>query len=327
MKRHQHAGRRTSDGVAAAPLSDADLEVIHLATLDVLDRIGVWVEADDACDVLADGGCRVNRGTHRVNIPPDVVEEAIRFSPPTFVLAGRDPDNDLLVEDGRVGFTNFCEGICVNDLETGENRPSTKKDVSDIARAVDYCDQIDVYCQAVSPRDVSSDWATAHGFEASVGHITKHILIPAMSRHETQACIDMAAVVMGGPEHLQERPIISAGSCPVSPLKLTTQCTDVQLTVARAGLPTVCVTQAMAGGSAPTTLAGTLVVHNAEVLSQIVLVQLAERGTKCLYGSSTCTLDLRLGACSVGSPEFALLGACIAQLSHKYRIPSFIAGL
>ena len=45
------------------PLSDGDLHDIHLATLEVLERTGVWVEADDARDVFRDGGCRVDRET------------------------------------------------------------------------------------------------------------------------------------------------------------------------------------------------------------------------------------------------------------------------
>ena len=43
----------------------------------------------------------------------------------------------------------------------------------------------------------------------------------------------------------------------------------------------------MAGGTTPQTLAGTLVVHNAEVLAGITMVQLAERGAPVIYSSST----------------------------------------
>ena len=84
---------------------------------------------------------------------------------------------------------------------------------------------------------------------------------------------------------------------------------------------------AMAGGSGPVTLAGTLVTHNAEVLAGIVLAQLTERGSKVLYGSSTTAMDLRLAAASVGSPELALISAGVAQLARQYRLPSYVSGL
>jgi trimethylamine--corrinoid protein Co-methyltransferase len=83
---------------------------------------------------------------------------------------------------------------------------------------------------------------------------------------------------------------------------------------------------AMSGGSAPVTLAGTLVQHNAEVLSGIVLAQLTERGSPVIYGSSTTAMDLRFASASVGSPELALIGAAVAQLAKQYRLPSYIAG-
>ena len=84
---------------------------------------------------------------------------------------------------------------------------------------------------------------------------------------------------------------------------------------------------AMAGGSSPVTLAGTLVTHNAEVLAGITLAQLTERGCPVMYGSSTTAMDLKLAAASVGSPEIAMISAAVAQMARRYLLPSFVAGL
>jgi len=82
----------------------------------------------------------------------------------------------------------------------------------------------------------------------------------------------------------------------------------------------------MAGSTAPVTLAGTLVIHNAEVLAGIVLGQLTNKGAPNLYGSSTTILDLRTAAVTVGCPELAMLGAGVAKLARYYNLPSYIAG-
>jgi trimethylamine--corrinoid protein Co-methyltransferase len=82
----------------------------------------------------------------------------------------------------------------------------------------------------------------------------------------------------------------------------------------------------MAGGSSPVTLAGTLVLHNAEVLSTCVLSQLVRKGAPFVYGSSTCSMDLRFGTAVVGNPETALLNAAIAQISRNYKLPCQVAG-
>ena len=74
------------------------------------------------------------------------------------------------------------------------------------------------------------------------------------------------------------------------------------------------------------TSAGTLVNHNAEVLSGIVLSQLTRKGAKVVYESSTTAMDLRLASAALGSPECAMISAAVARLARYYALPSFAAG-
>ncbi len=76
MKRNLHAGRPSSGGLSLNVFTEAELDDIHLGSLEVLERTGVWVEADDALDVFSDGGCVVDRETRMVRIPPYLVEDA-----------------------------------------------------------------------------------------------------------------------------------------------------------------------------------------------------------------------------------------------------------
>ena len=138
--------------------------------------------------------------------------------------------------------------------------------------------------------------------------------------------VDMAAAVAGGRDELQERPIISFITCPVSPLQFIRDSSEIIMEAARAGLAVNVLSMAMAGGSSPVTLAGTLVEHNAEVLGGLVLNQCTRRGAKFIYGSSTTAMDLRFASASVGSPECALISAAVAQMSTFYRVPSWVAG-
>ena len=153
MKRNLFAGRRRSGGMSLNVFTDDEIQDIHAATLVVLDRTGIWVELDEALDIFSDGGCTVDRESRIVRIPPHVVEEAIASAPSSVVLCGRDPQNDILIEPGRVGFSNFGEGIKVIDPYTGELRASTKKDMGDIARLVDALPDVDVFEMAVVSGD------------------------------------------------------------------------------------------------------------------------------------------------------------------------------
>ena len=327
MKRNLFAGRPRSGGLSLNVFTEAELDDIHFATLEVLDRTGVFVEADEALDIFVDGGCQVDREKHIVRIPPHIVEDALRVAPSTFVLCGRDPKNDIVLEPGRVAFTNFSEGIRVVDPETGEHRDSTKQDIADIARLNDYLSDIETFEIAVGAKDVPPETCAVHNAEAQYLNTTKPIGIGPLSRTETVAIFQMAAEIVGGADELRRRPIVYNGVCPVSPLKLPHEATEVIIESARWWIPNNVISMAMSGASSPVTLAGTLVTHNCEVLASITLAQLTERGAPVIYGSSTTAMDLKLAAASVGSPELAMISAAVAQMARRYLLPSFVAGL
>jgi trimethylamine--corrinoid protein Co-methyltransferase len=327
VKRNLFAGGMRSRGLSVNVFTESELDDIHLGTLEVLERTGVFVEADDARDIFKDGGCVVDAETRMVRIPPHVVEDAIASSPSKYVLCGRDPKNDFLMEPGRVAFTNFSEGIAVVDVDTGKVRECTLQDVGDIARLNDYLSEMDTHEISVGARDVPPETAAVHNTEAQLLNTTKPIGIGPLSGVECNAIFRMCAEVVGGADELRRRPIVYGGVCPVSPLKLPKDATEVIIECSRWGIPDNILSMAMAGGSSPVTLAGTLVTHNAEVLAGITLAQLVERGSPVMYGSSTTAMDLKLAAASVGSPEIALISAAVAQLARRYMLPSFVAGL
>ena len=327
MKRNLHAGGARSRGLSVSVLTESELDDIHLATLEILERTGAFVEDDTALDIFKDGGCRVDRETRIVRIPPHIVEDAIASSPSRYTLCGRDPKNDFVMEPGRVAFTNFSEGIRVIDVETGEYRQSTKQDIADIARLNDYLSEMDTHEIAVGAKEVPPATAAVHNSEMQFLNTTKPIGIGPLSGMECRAIFRMAAEIVGGEDALRERPILYSGVCPVSPLKLPRDATEVIIESSRWWIPDNILSMAMAGGSSPVTLAGTLVTHNAEVLSGITLAQLTERGCPVMYGSSTTAMDLKLAAASVGSPEISLISAAVAQMARRYMIPSFVAGL
>jgi trimethylamine--corrinoid protein Co-methyltransferase len=83
---------------------------------------------------------------------------------------------------------------------------------------------------------------------------------------------------------------------------------------------------ALSGGTSSATLAGTLVTHNTEVLSGIILAQLTKKGVPCTYGSTSTILDLRFGTSAIGSPEYGMINASIAKLAQYYRLPCYVGG-
>ena len=327
MKRRAHAGRARSGGFSLNAFTDDEFHDIHLATLEVLEHTGVHTDDREAMGIFENGGAAVDHSAGVVRIPPRVVEAAIDAAPERVFAAGRNPKDDLMLDAGRVGFTTFGEGLKIVDLESGELRTPTKRDVADTARLADCLSELDTYEIAVGAQDQPPATASIHAYEAALLNTTKHICSGPLSGRETEVILDVAAAVVGGREALRRRPIVMIGVCPVSPLQLPRECSEAVVAAARAGVPCLVLSMAMSGGSAPVNLAGTLVVHNAEVLAGITLAQLTSPGTPVLYGSSTTAMDLRLAAASVGSPECGVISAAVAALARRYGLPSYVAGL
>ncbi|MHB8867959.1 MAG: trimethylamine methyltransferase family protein, partial [Thermoleophilia bacterium] len=176
MKRGTRGGGLHQSGVGLNLYSPDELDALHLAALEVLDRTGLFVEDDEALDVFADGRCRVDRETHIVRIPPEVVEEALRRSPALYRMGARDPGNDLALGGDGVHFATFLVGLSVNDLESGERRSSTLRDVADAAVLVDALDNIDIFNVSGSAFDAPQQTTDSlHTFAAALNHTTKAI--------------------------------------------------------------------------------------------------------------------------------------------------------
>ena len=326
MRRNPRAGARKSGGFRLEVFTDDELREIHGATLEVLSRTGVFVEDDEAREIFAAAGADVDGETHVVRLPAHLVEDAVRSAPSTVVMCGRDPARDVVLEDGRVGFTNFGEGIQVVDPYTGELHESLKQDVADCTKIIDALPEIDVVERPLGAHDVPPDTASLHNAEAIFSNTTKHATIGPLSGFCARKMIDMAAAIVGGHDDAAPAADPLVPHLPGEPA----QAGQGRLRDHHRGRPRRHPRQralmAMAGGSSPVSLAGTLVTHNAEVLSGITLAQLTHRGAPVIYGSSTTALDLRFASASVGSPECGMIGAGVACLARFYLLPSWVAG-
>ena len=79
----------------------------------------------------------------------------------------------------------------------------------------------------------------------------------------------------------------------------------------------------MAGGTAPVTMASTLVVALAEGLAGLTLAQLKRPGVPVIPGGGPAIMDMRTMVCAQGAPELALMVAGCAQMYRYYNIPSY----
>jgi len=303
-------------------LSPDDVRRIHTASLDIIESVGVRFPSPRALDIWAAHGATVDRSTSIVRIPGQVIEDALRHAPPVYTLAARDPGRDLPLDGAHVYLgTDGC-GTEILDAWTGERRRSTLQDVADIARVADALDEIAFQCVPVSAQDQPPETRSLHELAAIWRNTTKHVQSESVvSEREAQAAIEMAAVIAGGFEALRRRPILSLLVCAISPLTQDGQAVDAALVAAEAGVPVGVLTMASCAFTGPATLAGTLAVGNAEVISALALIQLAHPGAPVYYGAAQTAMDLRTGGYTGGGPADFLFGAATNALADFYDVP------
>ena len=318
------AGFTAGGGLKVDVFTPDELAELHRATLEILEHTGVFVQKEAARQLFAQGGAKVE-ADGVVKMPPWLVEEAIRSAPSRLSLAGRSPDRDCIIEGGRVTFTCFGEGISIYDPFTGEYRPTTKEDLKYSTRIIDSLDVISVVERCLGSQDRPPKVQAIHNYEAIVNNTTKHVFLGPENGTNVKTILKMARAAVGEERFAAGAPV-SFITCPVSPLRLVEDCCEIIMTCAEEGACLCILSMAMSGGSAPVNLAGTLVTHNAEVLSGIVLSQLVRKGARVLYGSSTTAMNLKLASACVGSPELAMINAAVANLARYYNLPSWVAG-
>lgn len=307
-------------------LGNDDLDAVHWATLELMEDYGLQIHGDEALEIYSGAGCDVDKSNNRVRFPKSLVNYSIESCPEEFTLCGIDPAHDTLVGGKNVAFKNFGTGVLMMDPYTGEIRDSTKEDLGNVARFCDALEAIDVFSIAVTAGDVNQKVRTLHEAEVVFNNLTKNFAHDLEGVKNTQRFIDMAAAIQGGYDKLRERPIITMGACPNSPLEINENETSIIALSARHGLPIDILSMGLCGGTTPTTLAGTLVTTNAEILGGIVLSQIINKGNPILYGSSTTIMDMVCTTSPVGAPEHAMFGAAVGQIGHYYGIPTNVGG-
>jgi len=307
-------------------LKKTDLDTIHEATLNIMEDYGIRVFGEEAHEYYSAAGCEVNRETNMVKLPRNLVNDCIESAPAEFTVYGREPGKNVLIGGKNVTYTDFGTGVDIIDPFTGEKRSTTTQDICDLARFMDAIDEISTVTIPVTAQDVHPDIKDLYEAEALFNNTSKHIDHDPEGRGNTKKVIRMAAAIVGGMDKLKEKPIISFGCCPNSPLELHKDATEQIIESAKAGIPMDVLSMGLCGGTTPVTLAGTLLVTNCEVLSGIVLSQIVSKGAPNVYGSSTTIMDLKYTTSPVGAPEHAMIGAAVAQLGQYYGIPTDVGG-
>jgi len=300
-----------------------DIIKLHEASLHILEHTGMLMPlGKNRLNDLSDFGLQVDHNTNIVRFPRDIVENAIRQTPDSYILHAINPENSLTL-DGKQGY--LCldgTGLRVKDLDSGCVRNSTYQDLADATRVADFLPQISFLWPCVAAQDRPTATQALYELQAMLNNSSKHIqTMTAVNPLTAKGTVEMAAAVAGGKAALKKRPIISNFQSTVSPLTCSAKGMEASLVFAEAGVPVGFVTMQIGCATAPATIAGNIALGNAETLAAITFVQLFYPGAPCFYGSYATMMDLKTGGMTGGNPEDFLLQAAAIQLAQHYRLP------
>ncbi len=305
-------------------LEQDGIEKIHKSALWVLEHVGVMVGDDHFFSLFEEAGANVNANEHLVKLPPSMVEELVRMAPGEVLLAGRDPENDLLLGGSRVYLGTGGAAIHILDLETGETRDPILQDQYNLAWLTENLGNVHFYQCPVVCTDIPKEFVSVNSFYAALSGTRKNVQESATDPQAAEEIIEMAAMISGSEEALRERPFISfVTSWMISPLRLDIATSQILETVASHGIPVALSSAPVTGSTAPATLAGLLALVHAEELFGIALTQIVRQGAPVLYGPVPAVANMRNMAYLGGAVETGMMNAAAVQMANHIGVPIY----
>jgi trimethylamine--corrinoid protein Co-methyltransferase len=304
-------------------LSQEEVERIHAASMEILAEVGIKVHYKKARELFREAGAEVDDTTLVVKLPERLVSWAVSQAPKQFTLYGIDGEFRLEIgmDQPEPVFAGLGTPTRMLDLDNGKIRPTTAQDMLDHIILIDACSHIHNSQMDIWPNDIpmttihaEAIWAWAHNSRKPYG-------MGCYGYLPTWDMMRMMAIAVGGKQELQRRPRFFAICSVVSPLQMDQMQAEGLLICAEYGQPVTLSPEAIAGMTAPVTLAGLVAQENAAILAHISLAQIFRPGTPVMYGTVSTTANMRYGTVTLGAMETGLITAASAQMARFYGLP------
>lgn len=301
-------------------------ELIHRKSIECLETIGVKVKSPRVLEMLADAGASVDTRRQVALIPESMVREALSTVPKEMTLHGREKRHDMRIP---VSSWPYCGttglGTYTIDIETGQRRDSTVKDIANCVRVADALDGVDYVQTSLTATEVSPLTHGLHELWTAFQNTTKHVQgVEIFNAEDARKQIELGALIAGSAEMLRKEPRFTVIHCSIAPLMFEHDAVEAMVEFAKAGVPVTTMSMSLSGGTAPVTMAGTLVNANSENLASYVIGQAASKGARTIYCSSSTPVNMMTGMIFYESINQPLIAAGLAQMASRYGVPCMV---
>jgi len=304
-------------GLFESIISQVEVRRIHEASIEVLAEVGVKISHPEIGALLLEAGAK--EGEESIFFfPSTLIEECLKKAPRSFRFADL-KGNIVDVTPGVPPL--FWTGNAMYYLRGSERRELTRELYAEFCRAVDPLPHL----HAIVGANLSDYPPSARdfvGFRAMAEYTQKHLRPVIFTPGGVEVILEMADVLLEGGS-LKDHPILSLGFTCVSPLRWSDSALEVFRVSSGYGIPVMINSEVISGATAPVTLAGSLVLANAEALSGVAIVQLLEPGRPVIFNLGFSHIfDMKVAETLTGSPEGGLLGAAGSAIARFHHLPS-----
>ena len=303
-------------------VSADELESIHLASLRILEEIGMDFLDGEARSLLSAAGANVDESSARVRFERDLVLERIATVPAQFTLHSTNPDRALIIGGNWLAYGTVGSAPNVADLDGGR-RIGNRVDYQNLIRLAQSLNTIHFLGgYPVEPIDIHASVRHLHATYDALTLCDKPIHAYSLGRQRNIDCLEMVRIARGVDDATLERePSIFTIINSSSPLRLDAPMLQGIITYAARNQVVVLTPFTLAGAMAPVTLAGALAQQNAEALAGIAFAQIVRPGAPCVYGGFTSNVDMQSGSPAFGTPEYMRTAIVGGQLARRYGFP------
>src|SRR6056297_3552697 len=188
------------------PLTQEGIEKIHKATMKVFEQTGIEVNDERALKAFHDAGAEVDFKRKIVRASESWVMSKIKTAPSAITLYGREDKYNMEIGGKNVYIGTGGTATNVLDIDTGERRPSTLKDVQMAARLVDALENIHYFVISAFPNELEKKDVDVNRFYAAMRNTSKHVMGGVYTKEGVQNVAKYATMIAGSREALLKKP-------------------------------------------------------------------------------------------------------------------------
>lgn len=300
------------------PMTPDQIEKIDVASMDILENVGVQFRDDIALADWKEAGAKVVGDM--VYLDRHLVRELIATIPESFTYHARNPANNLPFGRDHGIFVPMTGAPFLRDLDDVRRNP-TLDDLANFHKLSHMLPAIHSSAHhIVEPYDHPISQRHLRITYSSIKYSDKTFMGMTTSPKNAEDVIEMAAILFGD-DYLDTHSVVTGNCNGNSPLVWDETMLGALRAFCKRNQPILCSPFVLGGANTPASVPATVAQLNAEALSALAYTQVVRKGCPAIYGHYLSTVSMKSGAPMAGTPEISLMNFMIGQMARFYGVP------